>query len=62
MNSYSLRCTARVASKEDKRGEEKEDHAPTPHVDLDGLFESPTVDFDLRASPTPRRRHSRIAS
>lgn len=33
---------------------------PSRHDDPDGLFESPSMDFDLPASPTPRRRNPRV--
>ncbi|KAJ5101859.1 hypothetical protein NUU61_004081 [Penicillium alfredii] len=58
VNSCSPRRSPRIAS-QDKRGQEKENQAPTPQDDLDGLFESPSVDFELPVSPTPRRRHLR---
>ncbi|KAJ5587430.1 uncharacterized protein N7459_003195 [Penicillium hispanicum] len=61
INSSSPRRSPRFASREDKRAHGKENHAPTPpDNDLDGLFENPPMDFDLPASPTPRRRHPRM--
>ncbi|KAJ5690138.1 hypothetical protein N7462_004530 [Penicillium macrosclerotiorum] len=57
VNSCSPRRSPRIASKGDKpvRGQENK-----AHDDLDGLFESPSIDFDLPVSPTPRRRNPRI--
>ncbi|KAJ5202991.1 hypothetical protein N7449_005070 [Penicillium cf. viridicatum] len=53
----SPQCNARIASKDDKRDDEQDNHAITPHDDPGRLFKSPTVDFDLPTSPTPRRHH-----
>ncbi|KAJ5654988.1 hypothetical protein N7490_001991 [Penicillium lividum] len=44
-NNHFPRCNTCVAS-EDKHGKRKEGHAPTPHVDLDDLFDSAAVEFD----------------
>lgn len=60
VNSCSPRRSPRIASRGDKAPREKKNQAPTPQDDLDGLFESPSMDFDLPISPTPRRRHPRI--
>jgi hypothetical protein len=60
INSCSPRRSPRIASRGDKAAhEEKENQQPTPH-DVDGLFESPSLDFDMPVSPTPRRRNHRI--
>ncbi|KAJ5832560.1 hypothetical protein N7474_000871 [Penicillium riverlandense] len=59
INSCSPRRSPRIASRGEKRIDGKENMAPTPRDDLDGLFESPTLDFDLPTSPTPRRRNHR---
>lgn len=62
VNSCSPRRSPRFASRGDKPPQQKENQAPTPHDDLDGLFESPSMDFDLPASPTPRRRNPRVSA
>lgn len=60
VNNCSPRRSPRFASRGDKPPQEKENQVPNPHDDLDGLFESPSMDFDLPASPTPRRRNPRV--
>lgn len=63
VNSCSPRRSPRIASRGDKPPREekaKENQDPTPHDDIDGLFESPSMDFDMPVSPTPRRRNHRI--
>lgn len=63
VNSCSPRRSPRIASRGDKAAhEDKENQEPTPHDDIDGLFESPSLDFDMPISPTPRRRNYRINS
>ncbi|CAG8877320.1 unnamed protein product [Penicillium salamii] len=57
VSSRSPQCNARIASKDDKRDDEQDNHAITPHDGPGRLFKSPTVDFDLPTSPTPRRHH-----
>ncbi|KAL4891284.1 hypothetical protein BDV59DRAFT_182953 [Aspergillus ambiguus] len=52
----SPRRSPRIASREDKRPQDKENGGMS---DLDRLFESPTFEFDLPTSPTPRRRNPR---
>lgn len=60
VNTCSPRRSPRIASRGDKPPHQKENEDPTPQDDdLDGLFESPSMDFDLPASPTPRRRNPR---
>ncbi|KAF9894493.1 hypothetical protein FE257_006376 [Aspergillus nanangensis] len=55
----SPRRSPRIASREsDKRPQGKENSGTS---DLDRLFESPTFEFDLPTSPTPRRRNPRMA-
>lgn len=44
----------------DKQSQDKENHAPSD--DIDCLFESPSFDFDLPTSPTPRRRNARAGT
>ncbi|PYH93687.1 hypothetical protein BO71DRAFT_441553 [Aspergillus ellipticus CBS 707.79] len=51
----SPRRSPRNSRGSDKRPDDKENQGST----LDGLFESPEFDFDLPASPTPRRRNPR---
>lgn len=58
VNSCSPRRSPRF-TKGEKQIQQKENQAPTPQDDLDGLFEGPSLDFDLPVSPTPRRRHTR---
>ncbi|KAJ5678087.1 uncharacterized protein N7477_003720 [Penicillium maclennaniae] len=61
VNSCSPRRSPRIASRGEKAAhEDKENSEPTPHDDIDGLFESPSMDFDMPISPTPRRRNHRI--
>lgn len=62
INSCSPRRSPRIVSnsREDKRHQEKENQGPTEEQDLDRLFESPSMDFDLPVSPTPRRRNPRV--
>jgi hypothetical protein len=60
VNSCSPRRSPRIASRGDKPPQEKENQESTPHGGIDGLFESPSMDFDLPVSPTPRRRNHRI--
>jgi len=60
VNSCSPRRSPCIASRGDKLPQEKENQDPTPGDDIDGLFESPSMDFDLPVSPTPRRRNHRI--
>lgn len=60
VNSCSPRRSPRIASRGDKPPQAKENQTSTPHDDIDGLFESPSMDFDLPASPTPRRRNPRV--
>ncbi|PLB44358.1 hypothetical protein P170DRAFT_430258 [Aspergillus steynii IBT 23096] len=57
----SPRRSPRIASREsDKRPQDKENGGSSSNTaDLDGLFESPSFDFDLPTSPTPRRRNPR---
>lgn len=62
VNTCSPRRSPRIASKSQKRTEEKENGAPTRHSSLESLFESPTMDCDLPSSPTPRRRSARPTS
>ncbi|KAF4772533.1 hypothetical protein HAV15_012131 [Penicillium sp. str.  len=57
VRSCSPQCNARIASKDDKRDDEQDNHSITPHDDPGRLFKSPTVDFDLPTGPTPRRHH-----
>lgn len=59
VNSCSPRRSPRIATRDDKQVPEKENSGPAPNDDLEGLFESPSVDFELPVSPTPRRRHPR---
>ncbi|KAJ5160102.1 uncharacterized protein N7482_007106 [Penicillium canariense] len=58
VNSCSPRRSPRL-TKGERPAQEKENNAPTPQDDLDGLFEGSSMDFDLPVSPTPRRRHTR---
>ncbi|KAJ5653920.1 hypothetical protein N7490_000923 [Penicillium lividum] len=60
MNSGSPRRSPRIASREDKEVLDKENMEPTPNDDINELFESPSLEFDLPISPTPRRRHPRF--
>lgn len=60
VNSCSPRRSPRIASRGEKPPQQKENHTSTPQDDIDGLFESPSMDFDLPASPTPRRRNPRV--
>lgn len=53
----SARRSPRV-TRVDKQAQDKENQAPATD-DIDCLFESPTFDFDLPASPTPKRRNTR---
>lgn len=56
----SPRRSPRIASREsDKRPQDKENGGGSGNADLDRLFESPSFDFDLPTSPTPRRRNPR---
>ncbi|KAJ5973508.1 hypothetical protein N7481_010718 [Penicillium waksmanii] len=57
VNSCSPRRSPRIASTshDDKRQQEK---ANQGHANIDDLFESPSLDFDLPVSPTPRRRNT----
>ncbi|KAJ5152270.1 hypothetical protein N7492_010565 [Penicillium capsulatum] len=59
VNSCSPRRSPRIATRDEKQRPAKENNGPAPNDDLDGLFESPSVDFELPVSPTPRRRHAR---
>jgi hypothetical protein len=59
VNSCSPRRSPRISSAKGDKPTEKENIAPTPHDDIDDLFESPSIGFDS-ASPTPRRRNPRI--
>lgn len=59
-NSCSPRRSPRFASHGDKPAQDKENQTPAPDDDLNGLFESPSMDFELPASPTPRRRNPRV--
>ncbi|KAI9928190.1 hypothetical protein MW887_002223 [Aspergillus wentii] len=52
----SPRRSPRVHRESDKQSQDKENQGAATHDDLDGLFESPNLDFDLPTSPTPRRR------
>ncbi|KAG2416387.1 hypothetical protein HFD88_007602 [Aspergillus terreus] len=52
----SPRRSPRIASRDDKRPQDKENGGVS---DIDRLFESPTFEFDLPTSPTPRRRNPR---
>lgn len=56
-NARSPRRSPR-ATRADKQTQDKENQAPATD-DIDCLFESPTFDFDLPASPTPKRRNTR---
>ncbi|KAL2830040.1 hypothetical protein BDW59DRAFT_29701 [Aspergillus cavernicola] len=55
----SPKRTSRISSAQesDKQPGEKENQAAT---DLDRLFESPSFEFDLCVSPTPKRRNHRV--
>lgn len=55
----SPRRSPRIASHLDKRSQDKENFCPDAQDDLDCLFEGPGFDFDLPASPTPKRRNPR---
>lgn len=55
----SPRRSPRIASHSDKRSQDKENLGPDTQDDLDCLFEGPGFDFDLPASPTPKRRNPR---
>jgi hypothetical protein len=59
VNSCSPRRSPRIASTshDDKRQQEKENQG---HPDIDDLFESPAMDFDLPVSPSPRRRKTYV--
>ncbi|KAJ5279534.1 hypothetical protein N7478_004906 [Penicillium angulare] len=56
VNSCSPRRSPRFTSRSEKRSLDKENQEPTPRDDLDDLFESPSMDFGMPISPTPRRR------
>lgn len=62
VNSCSPRRSPRIATRDEKQVPDKENNGPTPNGDLDGLFESPSIDFELPVSPTPRRRHPRTSA
>lgn len=55
----SPRRSPRIASHSDKRSQDKENLDPGAQSDLDCLFEGPGFEFDLSASPTPKRRNPR---
>lgn len=56
----SPRRSPRIASRDsDKRPQDKENGGSSNAPDLDRLFQSPSFDFDLPTSPTPRRRNPR---
>lgn len=57
----SPRRSPRIAHREsDKRSHDKENIGPGAQNDLDCLFESPSFEFDMPASPTPKRRNLRV--
>ena len=56
----SPRRSPRIASHSAEKGsDDKENQPPAGNDDIDGLFESPTFEFNAAASPTPKRRNPR---
>lgn len=61
-SANSPRRSPRTATREaTKQSQDKENRARSAH-NLDSLFESPSFDFDLPTSPTPRRRNTRASA
>lgn len=57
----SPRRSPRIASREsDKRPQDKENHVPGVHSDLNCLFQGPGFELEFPASPTPKRRNPRL--